>query len=138
MGCYLLHGVRIALNTGARLCRRAKLLDDCADLLLELAQLRDVGVVCGSDQDEACQVGISMLALLVGGSSRKLTVKARDLGGVNHGWCLVKSARRSLEAGEVRPAVDVLEGINSQTRFLQRHGRQISASGCCLLSESQV
>jgi hypothetical protein len=67
-----------------------------------------------------------------------LTIKARDLCGVNHVWGLVKSARRSLGAGDVRPAVGVRDGINSQTRFLQRHGKQCSASGCCLLSESQV
>jgi len=53
MGGHLLHGVGIALNTCARLCRRAKLLDDCADLLLELAQLCDIGVVCGRNKDEA-------------------------------------------------------------------------------------
>jgi hypothetical protein len=97
-GCHSLHGIGIAFNTGARLCRRAKFLDDCADLLLELAQLCDVGVVCGGNQDEACQVGISMLASMVGGSVRRLTVEARDLCGVDHVWGLVKSARRSLGA----------------------------------------
>jgi hypothetical protein len=70
-----------------------------------------------------------------------LTVEARDLCGVNHVWGLVKSARRSFGAGDVRPAVDVREGdqfTNTQRRFLERHGRQLSASGCCLLSESQA
>jgi len=110
--CHLLHGVRIALNTGARLCRRAKLLDDRADLLLELTQLCDVGVVRGRHQDEAWQVGISMLVMLGGGSVRGLTVEARDLSGVNHVGGVVNSTRQSPEAESVRPAVDGRRGIN--------------------------
>ena len=53
------HSTSPAVHNTLRLCRRAKLLDDCADLLLELAQLCDVGVVCGRNQDEACRLALA-------------------------------------------------------------------------------